>query len=461
MHQRTGRLLAIVITFLLCAGVAACGKAEDEETRWRRHGAVKTGPGVTADTISVMQLTDLSGVFAPVSTAVTQAQDLYWKQQNAAGGVCDRQVKLVNKDAGYDVQKAVSLYRDTEPDVAAISQLVGSPIIAALLPTLQQDSMLSLAAAWPPSLLDAKEVGIIGATYDVEAINGIEWMMENKGLKKGDKIGDLYFEGDFGEGGLVGVKHIAEEKGLEVVEQKIKATDEDMSSAAAAFKRAGVKAIWVTTGPAQLASLAGVAESQQPRRPDRDQRPGVRAAAADTPVGDALDKPVTVFNGSATYASDDPEVQKVAAAYEKAYPKGVPQQAVLLGYSEAKIMHQVAQEGLREHGPQPRGHRQRVPGARRGRHRRSGGRRPRLLQGRAVLLEGRLRPRRRQGRQGWPDHHRRPAQLRVGADLHARHRVGRWRSGSCSSSSCWRSPGLRGRAGSRRAPTGSRSRATG
>ena len=67
-----------------------------------------------------MQLTDLSGVFAPVATAFTQAQELYWKQQNAAGGVCGRQVKLVNKDAAYDVQKAVSLYRDTEPDVAAI-----------------------------------------------------------------------------------------------------------------------------------------------------------------------------------------------------------------------------------------------------------------------------------------------------------------------------------------------------
>ena len=51
--------------------------------------------------------------------------------------------------------------------------------------------MLTLAAAWPPSLLDAENVGIIGATYDIEAINGIEWLMQNKGLKKGDTIGDL------------------------------------------------------------------------------------------------------------------------------------------------------------------------------------------------------------------------------------------------------------------------------
>jgi ABC-type branched-subunit amino acid transport system substrate-binding protein len=343
MNERLARLLAIGLTLLLAVSVGACGKGSGGASGGT-SGGVKTGPGVTAKTISVMQLTDLSGVFAPVSTSVTQAQDLYWKQRNAAGGVCNRKVKLVDKDAAYDVQKAVSLYRDTEPNVAAISQIVGSPIIAALLPTLQRDSMLSLAAAWPPTLLDAKEVGIIGATYDLEAINGIEWMMAHKGLKKGDKIGDLYFEGDYGEGGLIGVKYIAQQKGLQVVEQKIKATDEDMSSAAATFKRAGVKAIWVTTGPAQLASLAGVAASSGLKVPIGTNGPVFAPQLLKTPVGDVLDKYVTVFNGVATYSSDNPEVQKVAAAYEHAYPKGVPQQAVLLGWSEAKVMDEVLQK---------------------------------------------------------------------------------------------------------------------
>jgi ABC-type branched-subunit amino acid transport system substrate-binding protein len=348
MTERLARLLAIGLTLLLAVAVGACGKGGADQAGSGASGGVKTGPGVTAKTISVMQLTDLSGVFAPVSTGVTQAQELYWKQRNAAGGVCGRQVKLVNKDAAYDVQKAVSLYRDTEPDVAAISQLVGSPIIAALLPTLHKDSMLALAAAWPPTLLDAKELGIIGATYDIEAINGVEWLMENKGLKKGDKIGDLYFEGDYGEGGLIGVKYIAKQKGLDVVEQKIKATDEDMSSAVATFKRAGVKAIWVTTGPAQLASLAGVASSSGLKVPIGTNGPVFAPQLLKTPVGDALDQYVTVFNGVATYGSDDPEINKVADAYEREYPKGVPQQGVLVGYSEAKVMDEVLKKACED-----------------------------------------------------------------------------------------------------------------
>lgn len=333
MSARMSRLLAVGSALLLLIAGGACGKAEEESSSGG-SGEVKTGPGVTADTITLGQLTDLSGVFAPLATAFTQSQEMYWKKQ---GPICDRKVELVNKDAAYDVQKAVSLYKSTEPDIAMLSQVVGSPIIAALLPSFEKDKMLAVAAAWPPAFLDAESVAIPGASYDIEAINGIEWLMENKGLKEGDTIGDLYFEGDFGEGGLIGVKYAAEKHGLKVVEQKIKATDEDMSGAAAKFKREGVKAIWVTTAPGQLASLAGVAKSIGLEVPIGTNGPVFAPQLLDTPVGETLDKTVTVFNSGASYAADLPEAKQVAADYEKAYPKGVPQQAVMTGWSQAQI----------------------------------------------------------------------------------------------------------------------------
>ena len=85
MNARITRLAAIVLTLLLGLVVAACGKAdEDSESS---SGGVKTGPGVTAKTITLGQLTDLSGVFAPLATAFTQAQELYWKQQKPICGM--------------------------------------------------------------------------------------------------------------------------------------------------------------------------------------------------------------------------------------------------------------------------------------------------------------------------------------------------------------------------------------
>ena len=321
------------LTLLLAIAGGACGKAEDESGGGpAASGEVKTGPGVTARHHHARPAHRPQRRLRAAGDGVHAGPGdvLEGAERRRAASAAARS-SSINKDAAYDVQKAVSLYHDTEPDVAAISQVVGSPIIAALLPTFEKDSMLAVAAAWPPAFLDAESVAIIGATYDIEAINGIEWLMENKGLKEGDAIGDLYFEGDFGEGGLIGVKYAAEKYGLKVVEQKIKATDEDMSGAAAKFKREGVKAIWVTTAPGQLASLAGVAKSIGLDVPIGTNGPVFGPQLLDTPVGDTLDKNVTVFNSSAAYASDSPEVKKVAAAYEKAYPKGVPQQAVVIG----------------------------------------------------------------------------------------------------------------------------------
>ena len=51
-----------------------------------------------------------------------------------------------------------------------------------------------------------------------------------------------------------------------------------------------------------------------------------------------------MFNATPPTRRTTPEVKKVAAAYEKAYPKGVPQQAVVTGYSEAQVMKAVLEK---------------------------------------------------------------------------------------------------------------------
>src|SRR4051812_43617231 len=334
-------LRALVIAALLGAAlaVAACGKSSSGGGS--SSSGVKTGPGIADRTITLGVQTDLSGVFAALASVITQANQLYWKQQNAAGGVCGRSVKLIVKDHGYDPQTAVTQYRDIAPKVAALQQVVGSPISAALLPTWKRDDMLALLAAWPPTLLNNENIGIIGASYDVEAINGIDWLMKNKGLKKGDKIGDLYFEGDYGEGGLIGVKYAAKQNGLTVVEQKIKATDTDMSGQIAAFKRAGVKAMWLTVGPKQLASAAGVAKSVGLNVPIGGNNPIFSPLLLKTAVGPILEKNVTVFGSTAPASLDKPSVNKANAAYKKYYPNGLQQAAVMAGWSEAEVMNQV------------------------------------------------------------------------------------------------------------------------
>ena len=343
MRRRLSRWLIIGVLPVLLVGLAACGKSNSSGSSGS-SGGVKTGPGVTAKTITLGEQTDLSGVFAALGSVITQSNALYWKEQNAKGGICGRQVKLIVKDHGYDPQTAVTQYQDIQPKVAALLQVIGSPISAALLPTWKRDNMY----AWPPTLHGEKNVAIIGASYDVEAINGIDWMMKNKGLKKGDKIGDLYFEGDYGEGGLVGVKYAAQKAGLQVVEQKIKATDTDMSGQVAAFKRAGVKAMWLTVGPKQLASAAGVAKAQGLDVPIGGNGPVFSPVLLATAVGPTLEKNLTVFGSTSPLSNDKPAVAKAKAEYTKAYPKGTPQVAVSTAYAESALMKAVLDKACQD-----------------------------------------------------------------------------------------------------------------
>lgn len=329
--------------FALAALVAGCGgKGEDEAGGGGGGGGgaadVETGPGITDSTISLGMLTDLSGVFAPLGDPAVKATQLYWEEQNANGGVCGREVELVVKDHGYDPQKAVVQYRDTVDDVAAMQQLLGSPITAALLPQLEQDSMTSLLVAWPSSLLSQDFIIEVGAPYDIEMINGLSYLMEEGTLKEGDKLGFVYFEGEYGENGLLGAEAFAEENGIELVGQKIQPTDEDMTGQVSAFKQAGVKAIAMTTAPTQLASLAGIAATQDLSVPIFGQSPTYDPALLETPAAEALKANVLIGAPIAPYNAEGAELEAAAAAFEKEYPKDVPKATVGYGWGGGIIM---------------------------------------------------------------------------------------------------------------------------
>src|SRR5450756_78973 len=262
--MKIGRRSAVAGLAALAVAAAATGcstKAKNDSgsgSGGTAAGSVKTGRGVTADTITIAELTDLTGIFAALGKNITQANQLYWDQKNAAGGVCGRKVNLIVKDHGYNVQTAVSLYGQVHDQVLAIEQMIGSPIVTALSPQILQDKMLTAPAAWATSLLQNPFVQITGATYAVEMINGVDYLVKNKGLKSGDKLGVVYQDSENGADGANGAKYAAQKNGLTVVEQKIKASDTDMTASVTALQAAGVKAIALTSAPTQTASVASL-----------------------------------------------------------------------------------------------------------------------------------------------------------------------------------------------------------
>lgn len=146
-------------------------------------------------------MTDKTGVFKNLGLGITQGNELWAKDFNAAGGVCGRQVKLETVDHGYKADTAKTLYPQIEPKVLGFVQLLGSPVVAALKQNIASDKTVAAPASWSSELLDNPYVMIVGTTYDLEIIDGLSYMQELGNLKDGDTIGHVYIDGEYGKNG--------------------------------------------------------------------------------------------------------------------------------------------------------------------------------------------------------------------------------------------------------------------
>jgi len=329
------------VAVALALVVAACGKGGAEENGGGAGSSadtVKTGPGATADTITLGYLPDLSGVFAPNGKSQMEGANLYWDAKNKAGGICGRQIEVKVQDTGYDPQKAVAAYQQLSGDVIGLGLVLGSSIVSALLPSVESDGMFLNFAGWTSDILPAENVAIAGTTYDIEAINAVDFLMSEKGVKAGDTIGHLYFEGDYGENALKGSKFAAGKHDLKIVEQKITPADQDMTGQVSAFKKAGVKAILFSAAPPQAASLAGVAASQKLDVPIVANGPGWTPQLLKTPAAKALEANYYVVSSMAPLSVQSEGVQKFLTDYKAANPKGTPSSnGSLYAYAGAQI----------------------------------------------------------------------------------------------------------------------------
>lgn len=339
MSSRTRKRATAAVTALaaLLALAACSSKANDDDGDKKGAGGVKTGDGISGKTINLGVLTDMTGVYATLGKSVTQAQQLYVKQTNADGGICGHKLKLTIRDHGYDPQKAVAAYTELEPDVLGFAQFIGSPFVAAVKQRVDGNKGLVLPQAWSANLLGSPYVRVVGSTYDLETINAIDFLMKEKGLKKGDKLGHVYFEGDYGENALKGSQHMAKESGLTVVEQKIKPTDNDMTAQVSALKKAGVKGIVISAGPRQAASLVGVAAAGKFDVPIIGNNSAFSPQLLGTQAGPALAKNYYVASPTLPIGADTAAAKKLVADYKAAYPKDALDNGVTAGWTAASV----------------------------------------------------------------------------------------------------------------------------
>jgi ABC-type branched-subunit amino acid transport system substrate-binding protein len=332
---------ALALTAACLFAVTACSTTKPEASGGGGGSDVETGNGVTDSDITIGVLTDLSGPFAAGAAVQVTEFQAYWDKVNTDGGICERDVKLQVQDHGYDPQKAVSLYRSMSPNIVALQQVLGGPTSAAVLPLAQQDSVYVGGVGWASSALQYENNQLPGASYSIEAANAIDYLVDELGLAEGDKVGVVYFVGDYGSDALAGAQYAADERGLTIVPQEITPAVTDLSAQASALVQEDVKAVVLGAAPAQLASLAGVLSAQGADVPIIGMNPTFNPALLNTPAADALLANTYSITSVAPYASDAPGVKAANEMYTAADPDGAIGWEVPLAYGQAELLKNV------------------------------------------------------------------------------------------------------------------------
>ncbi|MGY2004520.1 ABC transporter substrate-binding protein [Blastococcus sp. SYSU DS1024] len=342
LSKRSTGATMLAATFVLAA--TGCSTKAPESSGGgggAAAGDVATDVGVEGETINLGVLTDLTGVFAALGNDITNANSLFWENNQ----VCDTyDVQLEIQDTGYVPQQGVALYSGMQDNILAMQQTIGSPINTALAPEYESDQIVNFPSAWSKTLTEIPGTGVVGATYDVEIANGYDYLFREGLLNEGDTVGHIYFEGEYGANGLEGTRAVAEETGLEVIEAQIKATDQDMSAQITQFRSAGVDLIALTVAPGQTASVATVAAAQGLDVPILGSNPVFAPGLLQGPAAEWLKTHLYVASPVSSFDAHPELLQQ----YQEAYPDAVPSLGVVVGFGMSEIMKQVLDQACED-----------------------------------------------------------------------------------------------------------------
>ena len=213
-------------------------------------------------TIRVGVNTDLSGIFAPLTTKITDGHKAYWEWLNANGGIQGWTVDAVVLDNAYDVPTHLENYEvmagTGDDSVVMFSTSTGSPHTAAIAEALIEDNMAAIPLSWSSNWPDpefGQNVFEVQTNYCIEGMNGATYMSENHG----SKVAIATFPGEYGEDGAAGVKIAAEALGLEVVYDGtgLAVPGSDLTPVVAGIVESGADWVWLTTNPGTAAQLMG------------------------------------------------------------------------------------------------------------------------------------------------------------------------------------------------------------
>lgn len=259
----------VVLLAALALLATGCRGGGDEEGA---DGEV-SAPGVSSEAcpeavnadngcIYLGSISDLTaGPFAPLGVPITDAQKAFWNKVNEDGGIGGYDIDVTEfvKDNLYSPETHKQVYGEIEGDVLALAQTLGSPTTLAILGDLKNESVIGAPASWTSLWEFEDNILESGTNYCFEAMNNVDYMVEQKDIKSVMSVG---YPGDYGGDGAAGAKLAAEANGLKYTNVETGPGQEAQSGAISAVVKGKPDLVILGTGPTETAVIVGQAAAR-------------------------------------------------------------------------------------------------------------------------------------------------------------------------------------------------------
>lgn len=261
MFQRKTRTAAIAAALGAVALVAsACGFREDDVTTDVGVTTEACPDAVNADNgcIYLGAITDLTGPFSPLAIPVTDAQKAFWKKVNEDGGIGGYDIDVAShvKDNKYNPETHKQVFDEIKGEVLALAQTLGSPQTAAIIDELKSEKIVSAPASWSSEWAFEDVILQSGANYCVEAMNSVDYAVEEFGAKS---VMAVHYPGDYGGDAAAGGQKAAEANKLKFTDVETTPGQDNQGAAIQAIVSKKPDLVLLTTAPTEAAVIVGQA----------------------------------------------------------------------------------------------------------------------------------------------------------------------------------------------------------
>ncbi len=348
--KRTRQLLAVLCAVALVA--AACSGDEPEPAEAEDDIAHDFGVDVENKVIRVGLNTDLTGLFAPLTTKITDGHEAYWEWVNDNGGIQDWTIEPVVLDNVYDVTTHVENYEimagDGPQSVVMFSTSTGSPHSAAIAERLVEDDMAAIPLAWYSGWADpaiGKNLFEVQTNYCIEAMNGTTYMAETYG----PDVAIATFPGDYGQDAARGVKTAAEALGLNIVYDGEGAVTPgaDLTPVVTGIVASDADWVWVALNPDHTGKIMGGAFNAGYRGQWIGSLPTWNPAILGSAVGPIADKFYTHSGYTVQWGVGEAEgMQEMIDVMREYRPEAPFDDAYIVSWIQGYVAHQILDQAI-------------------------------------------------------------------------------------------------------------------